>query len=87
METPKRNEYIEKVAAEVIEKLDLTFDRPEVIEITKWVAYLATQEENSLCSTCGGCGYTQEKCAGGSKIDHPCPVCASRKDDKKLIGD
>jgi hypothetical protein len=44
MRTPERNEYFEKVAAEVIEKLDLTFSRAEVIKISEWVQYLSTQD-------------------------------------------
>ncbi len=35
-------------------------------------------DDNGLCPTCGGCGYTQEKCAGEAKIDHPCPTCKAR---------
>ena len=31
--------------------------------------------DTKLCVTCGGVGYTQEKCAGGAKIDHDCPTC------------
>ncbi len=44
MESPERNDYFEKVAAEVVEKLDLTFNRKEVVFIAEWVAYLATQD-------------------------------------------
>ncbi len=43
--------------------------------------------EDNLCKMCGGCGYIQEKCAGGSKIDHPCPACAPHKDGKKGVVD
>ena len=44
METPERNDYFEKVAGEVIEKLDLTFNRKEVQFIAEWVGYLSTQD-------------------------------------------
>ncbi len=44
MKTPERNDYFEKVAAEVIEKLDLTFDRDETRLIALWVQYLSTQD-------------------------------------------
>lgn len=33
---------------------------------------------DGLCSTCQGYGFTQEICAGGSKIDHPCQDCKPR---------
>ena len=42
--TPERNEYFEKVAAEVIEKLDLTFDKEEVRQVALWIQYLSTQD-------------------------------------------
>ena len=42
-------------------------------------------DENGLCATCGGYGYVQEKCLGGSKIDHPCSSCG--KSPNKNITD
>ncbi len=35
-------------------------------------------EPDGLCEKCGGYGFVQEKCAGGSKVDHPCPDCHSK---------
>ena len=46
METPKYNETFEKIAAEIIQKLDMgdTFSRDEVRQIAEWVLYLSTQD-------------------------------------------